>query len=253
MVHRPVALETGLTEAQRAHLCETERRNLDLMAHVLVPSPHTAEVLGAQYAVSPERITVAPPGIDSPNGVRAPVYPPLILAVGLQHPRKGHDVLMRALATLTDLPWRAVIAGRAHDPAYAAELAGLLAELGLGDRVTLAGEVPREDLQRLYAEARLFALATRYEGYGMVFAEALSWGLPIVTCNGGAVPDTVPSQAGLLTDVGDVDAFAGSLRRVLSDPETRAQLERGAAAAGADLPNWTDTARIARVVLERLV
>jgi hypothetical protein len=90
MIHHPLALESGLSADRRAHLFRTERANLALAAHVLVPSPHTAAILARDYGVDPRRITIAGPGTDPPLGPPAPVDPPLILSVGIQHPRKGH-------------------------------------------------------------------------------------------------------------------------------------------------------------------
>jgi glycosyltransferase involved in cell wall biosynthesis len=86
----------------------------------------------------------------------------------------------------------------------------------------------------------------------MVFAEALAHGLPILATTGGAVPDTVPAEAGLLVEPGDAAATAAALRRLLAEPHTRARLAAGAAKAGAALPTWETTARIASGVLERI-
>lgn len=252
MIHHPLALESGLDEALRDHLYRTERDNLALAAHVLVPSAHTADMLASRYGVDPARITIARPGTDRPEGTPAPAAPPLILSVGIQHRRKGHDVLLRALAAITDLDWRAVIAGSRYDEGHAEELDRLHAELGLGDRVRLAGRVPAEALQTLYRSATVFALATRYEGYGIVFDEALAHGLPIVSCRTGAVPDTVPPDAGLLVPPEDPEALAAALRRVLTETDLRETLARNAATAGAALPSWPDTARIAGRVLDAL-
>lgn len=252
MIHHPLALETGLTPERKAHLFETEHRNLRQAHHVIVPSRHTALILETEYDVAPNRITLALPGTDRHHRQSAPVHPPLILSVGLQHPRKGHDVLLCALAQIVELPWRAVIVGRAHDPSHAAELARMVTDLGLASRVELAGAVPRHTLERLYAQATLFALATRYEGYGIVFDEALSWGLPIVSCRSGAVPDTVPAAAGLLTPPEDPDAFAKALQNLLVDSDLRGSLANASARAGANLPTWEDTARVASGVLNDL-
>jgi glycosyltransferase involved in cell wall biosynthesis len=202
---------SGSTAARREHLFQIERANLAHIDHVLVPSPATAAMLTGSYDVPAERITIARPGTDRPSRQRAPVSPPLILSVGIQHPRKGHDVLLKALAGLTDLDWTAVIVGKSYDPEHAAELARLHSELGLGRRVRLAGYVPDAELAELYAAASIFALATRYEGYGLVFDEALAHGLPIVSCHTGAVPDTVPEAAGRLVATDDATAFAGAL------------------------------------------
>ncbi|RDC73173.1 glycosyltransferase family 1 protein [Rhodovulum sp. 12E13] len=252
MVHHPLAMEEGLSEARRAHLRATERANVARAAHILVPSPHTRQVLVQQYGADPARVTIAPPGVDRPTLPRAPEVPPLILSVGILHPRKGHDVLLDALAALTDLDWRAVIVGKSYDAAHAAALAAQVDRLGLGGRVTLAGEVEPAELESLYSRAALFALATRYEGYGMVFAEALVRGLPVVATRTGAVPDTVPAGTGLLAPPGHAPAFAAALRTVLADDAERARLTEAAARDGARLPTWDDTAEIAGDVLDRI-
>ncbi len=252
MIHHPLALETGLSPSRRAHLLETERANLALAARVLVPSTHTAHILRTGYDVPPKKITIAQPGTERPKGARAPSHPPLILSVGIQHRRKGHDVLLRALAELMDLDWRAVIVGSVHDTAHAEDLARLWRDLGFGDRVDLAGRVSQSDLEDLYRSASLFALATRYEGYGMVFDEALARGLPIVSCATGAVPHTVPDDAGLLVPVDAPGALANALKQMLTNPALRTRMGDAAARAGAALPTWQGTAAIAGQVLNGL-
>lgn len=252
MIHHPLALETGLDPAQSDYLFRTERDNLALAARVLVPSPHTAHILTSRYNVPPGKISIAPPGSDRRPATRDPQAPPLIISVGILHPRKGHDTLIRALHSLRDLPWSCVIAGGAHDPAHAKALTHLIADLDLSDRVSLPGRLTDTELDAQYRRASIFALATRYEGYGMVFDEALLWGLPIVSCATGAVPDTVPSDAGLLVPPDNPEALADALQRVLSEPSLRTDMEIAAARAGRTRPTWRDTAQIASDVISRL-
>lgn len=252
MVHHPLALESGLSEARRDYLYRTERDNLALARHVLVPSPHTASILAQQYGVERERITIARPGTDARPTAGRPTAPPLILSVGIQHPRKGHDVLLAALTRLRDLEWSAVIVGSSYDAVHSADLERLHASLGLGDRVRFAGLVEPDELDRLYRSASLFTLATRYEGYGIVFDEALAYGLPIVSTAVGAVPDTVPGEAGVLVPPDNPEALAAALTDVLTDTKRRAGLARAAAEAGSALPRWTDTAALVGTVLDRL-
>jgi glycosyltransferase involved in cell wall biosynthesis len=252
LVHHPLAAETGLTAERRATLARSERANLGLAAHVIVTSPHTAALLTADYDVAPERITVARPGSDRPTARGAPVEPPLVLAVGIQVPRKGHDVLLHALARLRDRRWQAVIAGAPLHERHARRLEALVAELALGDRVQLAGHVPQDTLADLFARAHLFALATRYEGYGIVFDEAMRRGLPIVSCAVGAVPDTVAPGAGLLVPPEDPGAFAAALARLLDEPDLHATLATASAAAGRALPDWTATAARVAAVIDRV-
>ncbi|MBL4919253.1 glycosyltransferase family 4 protein [Szabonella alba] len=254
MIHHPLAHESALSPDLRAHLLRTERDNLTHTAHVLVPSPHTAALLVSDYGVTRDRITIARPGTDRPSLPRATqgTDPPLILSVGIQHPRKGHDILLRALARLTNRHWQAVIVGSRYDAAHAEDLDRLHARLGLGAQVRLAGRVPADALASLYQSATIFALATRYEGYGIVFDEAMAWGLPIVTCRTGAVPDTVPASVGLLAAPDDPAAFADSLDLMLTNATLRQDMARASALVGAALPGWYDTARLAGEVLDQI-
>ena len=244
LVHHPLAKENGQDAKRQDLLFHTERQNLERVAHVIVPSPHTAEILMSDYDVNTDRITIAKPGIDQPTARPHPTAPPLILSVGIQLPRKGHDVLLKALSEIVDLDWQAVIVGTPLDPDYANMLQSLCTELGLDERVKLAGQLEQGALETLYAQASLFALATRYEGYGIVFDEALVHGLPIVACDTGAVRDTVPHGAGTLVPPDHPAAFATALRDLLSDPAARLACATASARAGEDRPGWDQTARI---------
>jgi glycosyltransferase involved in cell wall biosynthesis len=239
-----LAEETGLPEDRQRAFFETERSNLRRAQHVIVTSPHTAALLARKYDVPPHKITTALPGTDQPSRAAQPQHPPLILAVGNLLPRKGHDVLLEALAGLKDLDWSATIAGAPLDPSCADNLTRQRADLGLEARVRFAGQVTSEQLSGLYARATLFALATRYEGYGIVFNEALAHGLPIVSCHTGAVPQTVPRAAGQLVPPDAPDDFAKALRALLSDGALRNTYAAAALTAGAALPSWNDTARV---------
>jgi glycosyltransferase involved in cell wall biosynthesis len=254
MIHHPLAQESALPADLADYLWRTERANLRLAQHILVPSPHTKQMLVERYDVALDRITIARPGtLAKPAGdTGVPSTPPLILSVGILHPRKGHDVLINALGQLTDLDWQAVIVGNPWDDAYVRDLKDQISGSGLDARLRLAGKVSDDDLAALYGKASIFALATRYEGYGIVFDEALSHGLPIVSTRTGAVPDTVPQNAGLLVPTDDVPALAKALRRMIDDPRRRATYATAAAKAGSTLPTWADTARIAGQVIDDL-
>lgn len=246
LVHHPLALETGLAADAAARLRTSERIALAAARHVVTTSDATARILVADYAVPRDRITVAPPGSDRvtfrlPQDASGPVR---LLSVGTLVPRKGYDVLIAALAAVADLDWRLTIVGaRDRDPATAAKIEAQIAASGLTPRVTLAGAVPPERLAQIYAEADLFVLASRFEGYGMVFAEAISYGLPMIATTAGAIPETVPPGAGVLVPPDDVGALAAALRRLIADRDERARLAAAARAAAGQLPTWDDSAR----------
>ena len=244
LVHHPLALETGIAEADRERLHRSERAALKLARHVVVTSPATARELGRAYDVAADRITIALPGVDASGRAAGSGAAPHILSVGTLTPRKGFDVLVAALAGIRDLDWTCTIAGSPdRHPATAAAIRAAIARHGLEGRVELAGEVAAADLAACYARADLFALASRYEGYGMVFAEALAHGLPIVACDAGAVSDTVPAETGILTLPDDPAGFAAALRRLVGDADQRRRLSDAAWAHAATLPRWPDTAR----------
>jgi glycosyltransferase involved in cell wall biosynthesis len=239
LVHHPLALETGLDEVQRQRLYVSEREALRHVRQVIVTSPNTVRAL-VDYAVSPERCTVVPPGTDpAPLAQGSGSEEWVLLCAASLTPRKGHAVLFRALAQLKHLPWRLRCAGSdALDSATAAMLRALIGELGLTHRIELLGELDADGLAVCYQQADVFVLPSWYEGYGMVLAEALVRGLPIISTTAGAIPDTVPADAGLLVPPADTAALADALARVLTEPELRQRLAAGARAARRTLPDW---------------
>ena len=254
LVHHPLALEPGLDPDAARRMAAREAANLAQARHIVVTSPHIAGLLRDHYGVAAQRISVAQPGFTLPapaphSAATQRATPPLILSVGLQARRKGHDILLHALTRISDLDWQAVIVGRAHEPDTARALRDLREDLNLTGRVTIAGEVEQPVLDRLYRRASLFALATRYEGYGIVFGEAMGHGLPIVSTRVGAVPDTVPAAAGQLVPCDDPDAMARAIRRFLTDSALRETVATAALRVASGLPDWHATARVVAAAL----
>ncbi|GAA6160032.1 glycosyltransferase family 4 protein [Ruegeria sp. HU-ET01832] len=251
LVHHPLGLETGTDPARAQDLIRNEAAVLEHVAHVIVTSTHIGETLWADFGVSPDRITVASPGFLRPMTGSAPVSPPLILSVGLLSSRKGHDVLISALAQIADLSWQAEIIGRPQHPDYTAELQTQVSNAGLANRIQLRGEVDGAAIEDAYRRASMFALATRYEGYGMVLSEAMLHGLPVVSCAVGAVPETV-GYAGRLVPADQPDAFAAELRTLLEDPDQLAKAAHASLEQSAGLPSWHDTTRHFADVIKRV-
>lgn len=252
MVHHPTADETGLGGDQAAELYAVERRIFALLSRIIVPSPAMARRLG-DFGVPAGRIRVAAPGVEpAPRSSGSGGGPVQLLCVASLTPRKGHLALLEALADCRDLDWRLVCAGPPDpDSDTPDQVEAALARLGLAGRVRLVGAQVGAALERLYAAADVFALATRYEGYGIVFAEAMAHGLPIVATGAGAVADTVPDAAGTLVPLDDCAALAAALRRMIGDAAFRRAKAEGAWRAGQSLPRWTDTAAaFARALME---
>ena len=243
LVHHPLAAETGLSAAAQAQLLVSEQAALAAAARVIVTSPVTARTLVNEYAVPAGRIGVVLPGTEpAPLAAGSGGDELLLLCVASLTPRKGHAVLLRALAGLRQYRWHLrCIGSLTRDAGTVAQLRALVAELGLEGRVTFAGEKQPDALEPDYHRADLFVLPSYLEGYGMVLAEALARGLPIVSTTGGAIPDTVPADAGLLVPPGDVAALAAALDTLFSDAGQRQRLAAGARRVRATLIDWPAT------------
>jgi glycosyltransferase involved in cell wall biosynthesis len=105
----------------------------------------------------------------------------------------------------------------------------------------VSGAVDDAALGAAYAAADLFVLPSRYEGYGIVYAEALAHGLPVVACNVGPVPELVGEEAALLVEPGDVEALSGALDPLLEDDALRDRMSAAARRRAGELTRWEDT------------
>lgn len=251
LIHHPLAFEFGLSEEQAALLKQSETAALCHANKVIANSPATARDLNRHYGVSMDRINVVLPGTDRrvhqrerlqiTNGNRDAVH---LLSVGSIIPRKGFHDLLAALAPLADLPWTLSIAGDTTRNAGAfGQLIGDIARFGFEKRVQVLGAVSDSELDILYTQADTFVLASLFEGYGMVYAEAMAYGLPIIATTGGAIPDTVPSEAGLLVSPGDVLALTLALKKLIEDAPYRAHLSSGALRVAVQRPTWDQAAQ----------
>jgi glycosyltransferase involved in cell wall biosynthesis len=252
LVHHPLALETGLSAADSAHLRASERSALMYARHVIATSASTARLLTVDYGVPSNRLSVVKPGTDRAAArSRKREGAIALLAVGAVVPRKGYDVLVAALAKLKHLSWELVIAGDSgRSPETFRRLQADIADLGLTNRIVLLGAVASEQLASLYVASDLFVLPSRFEGYGMAYAEAIAHGVPVVGTKAGAIPETVPADAGVLLPPDDVEALAVTLQRLIENPAEREYLAAGARAAG--FPSWGEQGGLFARVLESI-
>ena len=261
LIHHPLAFEYGLKEAEVKHLKQSETQALKHVVGVIANSPATARELNHSYGIDAKKVHVVLPGTDrmgrlEPRAQRNvdDFSPVNLLSVGSIIPRKGFHVLIPALEPLMDLPWTLTIAGDISRNAEAFEcLTKDIKNFHLEGRVQVLGIVSNEELEKLYAKADVFVLASFFEGYGMVFAEAMAHGLPVISTSGGAISDTVPKEAGLLVAPGDRAALTIALKTLILDTTYRAQLSSGALQAARLQPTWEDAIENFASALYRLV
>jgi glycosyltransferase involved in cell wall biosynthesis len=232
-----------------------EREVLAAAAAVVTTSAWARRRLGELYALPADRVHVAEPGVDAAGLAPGTAAGAALLCVAAVTPDKGHDVLLDALATATDLSWRCACVGNLdRHPAFADGMRRRAREGGLGDRVCFPGPRAGPQLDRTYAAADLLVLASHAEAYGMVVTEALARGLPVLAADVGGVTEALGhaqdgTRPGLLVPPGDPAALGAALRAWLADAELRGRLRRAARERRASLRGWPATTSVLAGVL----
>ncbi|MGZ4651123.1 MAG: glycosyltransferase family 4 protein [Kineosporiaceae bacterium] len=246
--HRPADDEAGAVRAR-------ERAVLAAAAAIVTTSAWTRRRLLELYALPADRVHVAEPGVDAAGLAPGTAAGDALLCVAAVTPDKGHDVLVDALATATDLSWRCACVGSLdRDPAFAEGVRHATRTKGLDDRVRFPGPCTGPELDRAYAAADLLVLASHAETYGMVVTEALARGLPVLAAEVGGVTEALGhgddgTRPGLLVAPGEPAALAAALRAWLGDADLRGRLRRAARERRASLRGWPATTSVLAGVL----
>lgn len=240
MVHELPSVAGGEDPESEESLLRADR--------LVTVSDHGRTIL-ADRGVPVGRISVVPPGFDRPqtgddgNQCSSLDSDTRALCVAQWIERKGILTLVEAW-NMRERP-EAVLAliGETNvDPAYSAAVRREI-ERFPGARINAVGPVDDDALSRAYASADLFVLPSRYEGYGVVYAEALAHGLPVIACNVGPVPDLVGNEAAILVPPEDVGALSEALDLLLGDAARRRRMSDAARRRAESLPRWKDTVR----------
>lgn len=224
-----------------------ERRYLQTVDAYVMTSRETASTVSRWTPPNPG--LVAYPGKDRLDRVPAGPLESAstdtgldIAYVGNVIPRKGLDTLVQGLAPL-DCEWSLTVVGDdGADPAFATGVRDRISDLGIGDRVVWTGAVPDRTLVEAYSRAAVLAVPSRYEPFGIVYAEAMGFGtIPLASTVGGG-PEVLdggrsgilvpPERPGLITD--RVAALADSHRH-------RREFRRRARTRYGELPTWAAT------------
>lgn len=246
-----------LTRLYRA----VERRYLVGVDGVICNSEATR---GAVEGLATAETTIAPPAGDrfdpaiDPAAIEARARKPgplRVVFLGSLVPRKGLDTLIEGLSRLPDERWRLRIVGSPDtNPGYVSSVRRLVAELGVDDCVTFAGELDDSALRDVLDEGHVLAMPSTHEGFGIAYLEGMSFGLPaLATTAGGARAVVTHGETGFLLRPDDPAAVARAVRRLADDRERLARMGKMARDRYEAWPTWAETTDWVREFLDGFV
>jgi glycosyltransferase involved in cell wall biosynthesis len=253
LVHMPLGHRPPHDDVDEAR--KREHAVLLATAAVVTTSAWARRRLLQLYPLPGDRVRVAEPGAELAELATGTAAGGALLCVATVTFDKGHDVLLDALERVMDLSWQCLCVGSLErDPAFVAALRRRSLGPSGGNRVCFPGPRTGGDLDRTYAAADVVVLASRAETYGMVVAEALARGLPVVAADVGGLTEALGygadgTRPGLLVPPEDPAALGAALRAWLRDAELRRRLRRAARERRESLSGWSSTASILAGVL----
>lgn len=244
LIHHPLCLESGLDENTMQALKSSEEKGLGFVSQVITSGPAMTETVSQLFGFEITKIHTVLPGVNrteiSHGSQSQTVH---LLCVGSIIERKGHKFLLQALSSLKDLNWRLDCYGSTEfDTDLFDELQSFVVAENLSDKVAFHGAVSDGLIEAAYAKSDVFVLPSLFEGYGMVYAEAIVRGLPIIATTAGAIPDTVPETCGILVEPENITVLTQAIEQMISDEDLRNDYRRGAMNAAADFPTWQGSA-----------
>lgn len=249
--YTPRALKTRLLPVFRLVMREAARR----ASAIVVPSRSTADDVIRELRLPPsrrDRVVAIP---EAAGAQFAPASEPTaagrtILFVGRRDPYKNLPTLIRAFAAVRrDVPEARLVVVGPPDPRYP-EAEQAAAESGAGGAIEWRGYVDGPGLIRAYHEAAVFALPSRYEGFGLPVLEAMASGAPVVCGNRSSLPE-IAGDAAVLVDPDSVDAIATALVDVLRRPDMAAGLRARGLRRAAEF-SWAAAARATSALYRRI-
>lgn len=206
------------------------RRSDGLLTHTRAHRDEVCRIDG----YPPARFALVPHGVvdpGEPDRAAGPLNDAIeFLFVGRFERRKGIDVLLAAIPAVAAALPRAIftLAGATGDGSEWRRFVTEHPELA-AQRVCAPGRVSADALQALYRRCSVFVAPSRYESFGLIYAEAMSYGKPVIGCAAGGVAEVVTEGVtGLLTPPGDVASLVAAMRRLGSDPSLRHQMGHAA-------------------------
>lgn len=197
-----------------------EKRLLSHVDRIIVDTEYVEKAIRGYHLRKIPQMVIIPQGIQQDYfELNCSPESDTIISVGSISRRKGHHLLIQSFSIVASelKNVKLIICGVLTDEKYFDELKSLVSSLPCKGRITLKTDVSKYELLGLYRNARIFALHSQEESQGLVFAEAMAAGLPIVSTRVGGIPYVVTEgKTGFLSDYGDIMSFSRSLIRLLN-------------------------------------
>jgi len=225
-------------------------RRLD---HVITVSEDSRVRINRDFGVPVEKQTVVYNGIDT--GIFRPLdnvskkKGKIIFVGNVEDGKKGFVYLLKAMTGVRDdVMLTAVDGGAPHHRITQA----LVRKLNLEGRIEFTGKISTEELVRHYSESEIAIVPSVYEGFGLPAGEAMACGVPVISSDGGALPEVV-GDAGVVIPARDEESLAGAINALIADPEKMEQMRENGMRRVNELFNWKRSVEQMLEVFERLV
>ncbi len=236
-IHHPITMDRKIDLMSESHIgikllirrwysfLEMQRKVSRRLDHIITVSERTRRDVAAQFKVDLSRMSVIHNGVDTelfkPKSNIARAAKRLITTASADVPLKGLNFLIEAYAKLLTVhpDLELIVIGKLRE----GQTSKLLDKLELRDRVQFVSEITDEEITNEYARATIAVCPSVYEGFGFPAAEAMSCGVPLVSTDGGALPEVV-GNAGVIVPAQDPAALAEAIDQLLQNPERRLTL-----------------------------
>lgn len=244
---KPAAGRSPLSASGQQNWFDLEQRAYQRAAHICTRSQMARRSIIDHYGIAPQKVSVVGGGVNLASlpalEPRTTENPPTALFIGSDFYRKGGDLLLAAFAQVRQEIPDARLLLVTRDP--------IPANLSLAGVECVPSAWNRDRILDLFRQADLFVLPARLETWGDVLLEAMAFGLPCVGVREDAIAEIIDhEQTGLVVQSESVDALAGALNRLLSDPATRNQYGATARQRVEEMFTWDQVAQRLTAVLK---
>ncbi len=251
-IHHPItsdldiALNAATTRKQRFFIRRwhsfliMQKKVAQRLDHVVTVSQCSREDIAKAFTLKSAAISLVYNGIDTNEFCPQPhvqLKPYRIMATAsADAPLKGVRYLLEALALLSE-QFPAIELLMVGKPKPNGDTEKLIERLNIGDRINFVSGISTEQLVEYYAQAQVVVVPSVYEGFGLPAGEAMACGVPVVSTNGGALPEVV-GDAGVQVPVKNSQAIADAVAQLLNDEQQRQHLGKAGRARIEKLFCW---------------